>query len=280
MSEAADADTRRARELHERFEPMWSTPPGLRSLTGVNHTSVGLRFIVTGFVFFIVGGLLAMMMRIQLSVPGNEALDHQTYREFFTMHGTTMMFLFAVPIVEGFAAYLIPKMIGARDLIFPRMTAFGYWCYLFGGILLYSSFFFGAAPDGGWFMYVPLTDKVFSPGLNADFWLLGVTFAEIAAVAAAIELIVSILKTRAPGMSLERMPIFAWAILVTSFMIVIAFPPLILASVLLEIERAFGFIFYDAARGGIRCCGSTCSGSSGIRRSTSSSCRRPACFRC
>ncbi|MBA4142597.1 MAG: cytochrome c oxidase subunit I [Nitrosospira sp.] len=240
----------RSSRLHHRFEAIWGTPPGIARLSAVNHTSIGIRFIVTGFVFFVLGGLLSMLMRVQLALPENDVLDEGIYRQFFTMHGTTMMFLFAVPILEGFAVYLIPKMIGTRDLVFPRLSAFGYWCYLFGGIFLYSSFFFGSAPDGGWFMYVPLTDAQFSPGPNTDFWLIGVTFAEVSAVAAAIELIVAILKTRAPGMSLDRMPLFAWYILITSFMIIFAFPALILGSILLEIERAFGFVFFDAGRGG------------------------------
>ncbi|HZW22717.1 cytochrome c oxidase subunit I [Noviherbaspirillum sp.] len=236
--------------LHDRLELIWANAPGWGALAAVNHTTLGLRFIVTGFVFFLIGGVLAMLIRSQLAFPGNDLLDHRAYAQAFTMHGTTMMFFFAVPIMEGFAAYLIPKMIGARDLIFPRLSAFGYWCYLFGGMLLFSSFLVGAVPDGGWFMYVPLNSKMFSPGLHVDFWLLGVTFAEISAVAAGIELIVSILKTRTPGMALHRMPLYAWYILVTAFMIVFGFPPLILGSILLELERAFLLPFYDVARGG------------------------------
>ncbi len=229
----------------------WATPPGWRGrLAAVNHSTIGLRFIVTGLAFFLVAGLLAMFMRLQLAWPGNLVLDPQRYAEFTTMHGTTMMFLFAVPVMEGFALYLVPKMIGSRDLPFPRLSAFGYWCYLFGGLFLYSSFLFDAVPDSGWFMYVPLTDSTWSPGLNADFWLIGVTFAEISAVAAAVEMIVAILVCRAPGMDLRRIPLFAWAMLVTSFMIVFGFPPLILASILLEIQRAFGFVFFDPALGG------------------------------
>jgi cytochrome c oxidase subunit I+III len=235
------------RNLHRT----WANAHGLvGQLTAVNHSTIGLRFIATGLVFLLIGGLLAMFIRLQLAFPGNTVLDHERYNQFVTMHGTTLMFLFAVPILEGFALYLIPKMIGARDVPFPRLTAFGYWCYLFGGIFLYSSFFFGAAPRGGWFMYPPLTSDRFTPDLSADFWLLGVTFAEIAAVAAAVELIVAILKTRAPGMSIQRMPLFAWYILATAFMIAFGFPPLILASVLLELERAFGFVFYDPTLGG------------------------------
>ena len=237
--------------MKERLATVWDNGPGIiGQLTAVNHSTLGLRFIVTGIGFLLIGGMLSMFMRLQLAWSDQTVLDHALYNQFVTMHGTTMMFLFAVPIMEGFALYLIPKMIGARDVPYPRMTAFGYWCYLFGGLFLYSSFLFGAAPDGGWFMYVPLSGAEYSPGLGPDFWLLGVTFAEIAAVTASIELIVSILRTRAPGMAIQRMPLFAWYVLVTAFMIAFGFPPLILASLLLEIERAFGFVFFDIALGG------------------------------
>ncbi len=234
-----------------RLARIWSNQPGfLGQLAAVNHSTVALRFIVTGFVFLLIGGILSMFIRLQLAWFGADVLSAERYNQFVTMHGTTMMFLFAVPILEGMAIYLLPKMLGARDLPFPRMSAFGYWCYLFGGIFLYASFLFDEVPDGGWFMYVPLTSAQFSPGMGADFWLIGVTFAEISAVTAAIELIVAVLKTRSPGMTISRMPLFAWYILVTAFMIAIGFPPLILASILLEIERAFGFAFFEVARGG------------------------------
>lgn len=249
MSGVAPQGARSPDALHQGFERIWRSPGGWRMLSAVNHTQVGIRFIVTGLAFFVIGGILALLIRTQLTTPDG-VFDHDTYNQLFTMHGTTMMFLFAVPIMEGFAVYLIPKMIGARDLVFPRLGAFGYWCYLFGGVLLYSSFLFDQAPDGGWFMYVPLTGSEFTPEPRTDFWLIGVTFAEISAVTAAAELIVSILKTRAPGMSLQRMPLFAWYILVVAFMIVFGFPPLILGSILLEVERAFGLPFYDVAQGG------------------------------
>jgi cytochrome c oxidase subunit I+III len=235
---------------HERLEPIWRTPSGLAALSGVNHTSVGLRYIVTGLLVFLVGGVLAMLIRSQLAFAGNTLLDHEQYNAAFTLHGTVMMFFFAVPILLGFAAYLVPKMVGARDLIFPRLSAFGYFCYLFGGLLLFSSLVYGEPPTSGWFMYTPLSSQPFTPDKGPDFWLLGVTFAEISAVAGAVELIATILKGRAPGMTLARMPLFVWAILVTAFMIVFAFPPLILASILLEVERAFGLPFYDPLRGG------------------------------
>lgn len=236
--------------LQARLSAIWGAPPGLGQLSAVNHTTVGARIIITGLLFFAIGSVLAMLIRSQLAWSENAVLDPHTFNQVFTMHGTTMMFLFAVPIMEGFAVYLLPKMIGARDLPFPRLGAYGYWCYLFGGVLLFSSFLFDAAPDTGWFMYVPLTQKAFSPGPAADFWLIAITFAEISAVCMAVEIIVAILKTRAPGMSIHRMPLFAWYMLVTAFAIVFAFPPLILGSILLELERAFGFVFFDVARGG------------------------------
>ena len=166
------------------------------------------------------------------------------------MHGSMMLFLFAIPMVESIAVYLTPKILGTRDFAFPRLTAYGYWCYLFGGTILTASLVLGVAPNGGWFMYTPLSSNVYTPGVNADIWLLGVTFVEISALTLAIEIIVSILKMRAPGMSLDRMPIFGWYMLVTALMMIVAFPPLILGSILLETERAFGLPFFDPTRGG------------------------------
>ena len=166
------------------------------------------------------------------------------------MHGSMMLFLFAIPMVEGIAVYLTPKMLGTRDFAFPRLTAYGYWCYLFGGTILTGALLAGVAPDTGWFMYTPLSSNVYTPGVNADVWLLGVTFVEISALTLAVEIVVSILKMRAPGMSLDRMPIFGWYMLITALMMVAAFPPLILGSILLETERAFGLPFFDPTRGG------------------------------
>ena len=232
------------------YEAAWATPPGWRVLSSVSHRVVGRRFIVTGLIFFLIAGFLAILVRTQLIVPNNTFLDSETYNQVFTMHGTLMMFLFAIPILEGFAVYLLPLMLGARDLIFPRLGAFGYWCYLFGGIIVLSSFLFDAAPNGGWFMYTPLSTSAYTPGISADFWLIGITFAEIASVTAAVEIIAAILCTRAPGMSLTKMPIFGWYMLVTAFMIAVGFPPLIIGSILLEIERLIGLPFFDAAAGG------------------------------
>lgn len=237
-------------DLEAAFERVWGNPSGLRALTIVNHTSVGLRFLITGGLFFVIGGLLAMLIRTQLAAPDQGFLTPEIYNQLFTMHGTIMMFLFAVPMLEGLAVYLVPKMIGARDLVFPRLSAFGYFCYLFGGLILLSSLVLGIAPDSGWFMYTPLSSRDASPGPNADFWLLGITFVEISAVAAAVELIVSILRTRTAGMTLTRMPLFVWFTLATAGMILVGFPPLILGSILLELERAMDFPFFDPSRGG------------------------------
>ncbi|WP_257625070.1 cytochrome c oxidase subunit I [Variovorax boronicumulans] len=241
---------REAQALHERLERIWRNPRGWGALAAVNHSTIALRFLVTGGVFFLIAGVLAMLLRAQLALPNHAFMGAEAYNQAFTMHGTMMMFLFAVPILQGLAAYLLPKMLGARDLVFPRLSAFGYWCYLFGGLIFTSSLLFGLAPNAGWFMYTPLSSNVYSPGIHADFWLLGITFVEISTMAAAIEIAVSILRTRAPGMALHQMPIFAWAMLVTSMMIVLGFPPLILGSMLLELERAAGWVFFDPTRGG------------------------------
>uniref|UniRef100_UPI0017951811 cytochrome c oxidase subunit I n=1 Tax=Methylibium sp. TaxID=2067992 RepID=UPI0017951811 len=246
----AHAAPRDPAELHDEFEAVWGNPTGWRALTVVNHTSIALRFMVTGAVFFVIAGLLSMLIRTQLALPNNDFMGAEAYNQAFTVHGTMMMFLFAVPILQGLAAYLLPKMLGARDLVFPRLSAFGYWCYLFGGIIFTSSLFLGVAPNAGWFMYTPLSSDVYSPGLNSDFWLIGITFIEIATLSAGIEITVSILRTRAAGMGLHQMPIFAWAMLVTSMMIVVGFPPLVLGSILLELERAAGWAFFDPERGG------------------------------
>ena len=240
----------RTKNLHQNLERIWANLPGWGTLAAVNHTSVGKRFLVTGTVFFLIGGLMAMLIRTQLALPQQSIVPANVYNQLFTMHGTVMMFLFAIPVLEGLAIYLIPKMIGARDLVFPRLSSFGYYCYLFGGIIVLSSLFLGIAPDSGWFMYTPLSSSVYSPGAGSDFWLIGITFVEISAVSAGVELAVSILRSRTNGMSLRRMPLFCWYILATALMIVFGFPPLILASILLELERAAGLPFFEVAAGG------------------------------
>ncbi|MCU1324912.1 MAG: ctaD [Bryobacterales bacterium] len=229
---------------------MGDGPPRWGWFTEANNTWIGRLYIATGFAFFLGAGLLAVLMRIQLARPNNTFLAEATYNQFFTMHGTVMMFLFAVPIGEAFAMTLLPSMTGTRDMPFPWLSSFGFWCYAIGGVLVFSSLSFGIAPDGGWFMYPPLTGPTYSPGVNTDVWVLGLGFVEIATLAAAIEFIVGLLKTRAPGMTLANMPIFAWYMLVTAGMIMIGMPAVIAADLLLELERAFGWPFFDATRGG------------------------------
>jgi cytochrome c oxidase subunit I+III len=236
--------------LHHALAKIWDTKPGLGRLAAVNHTVLGRRFMIAAFTFFAIGGVLSMLIRIQLATADSAFLGPDIYNQVFTMHGTVMMFLFAIPMFEGFAIYLLPKLLGARDLAFPRLTAFGFYCYIFGGSILIVALLFGVAPDSGWFMYTPLSSSTYTPGINADVWLLGITFVEISAMSAAVEITVSILKLRAPGMSLTRMPIFAWYLLVVALMMLVGFPPMILASVLLELERAFDLPFFDPLRGG------------------------------
>lgn len=233
----------------ERLDRAWA-PARVKILREPNNTVVGLLYIGTGLMFFLAAGVLALLMRIQLAFPDQTFLSAAVYNQVFTMHGTTMMFLFAVPIVEAFAVLVLPGMLGTRDMPFPWLSAFGYWCYAIGGTLVFSTIFFGIAPDGGWFMYPPLTGATYSPGINTDVWILGLGFVEIAAVAAAVEIIVGILKTRAPGMTLANMPIFAWYMLVTAGMIMLGMPAVIAADILLELERAFDMPFYDATKGG------------------------------
>ena len=239
-----------ALRLHRQLSAIWATGPGWQRLASVNHSVIGMRMMVTSFAFFLIAGILGMLIRVQLATPESAFMGAETYNQVFTMHGSMMLFLFAIPMVESFAVYLTPKILGTRDFAFPRLTAYGYWCYLFGATILTVSLIAQVAPNGGWFMYTPLSSNVFNPGMNSDIWLLGVTFVEISALSLAVEIVVSVLKMRAPGMSLDRMPIFAWYILVTALMMLVAFPPLILGAILLEVERAFGLPFFDPTRGG------------------------------
>lgn len=234
----------------EALKRAWALPTGWRILSAVNNTVIGGFYIATAFLFFLLAGVLGLLIRLQLAVPGNGFLSQESYNQIFTMHGTVMMFLFAVPAVEAVGVLLLPQMLGARDLPFPRLGAFAFWAYLIGGLVFFSTLFFGTAPSGGWFMYPPLTGARYSPDIGADWWLLGIGFIEISAIAGAIEIIVGVLRTRAPGMTLARMPVFAWTMLVFAFMVVFAFPAVILATILLELERAFDWPFFIAARGG------------------------------
>jgi cytochrome c oxidase subunit I+III len=247
LAKAPPVELQRAQA--ERLLRTWKTPTGLRYWSSVNNTDVGLWYTAMTLFFLLFGGVLALLMRIQLAKANNNFLSAELYNQVFTVHGSVMMFLFAIPIFEAIAVIFLPQMLAARDLPFPRLSAFGFWCFLLGGIFLCGSIFFNAAPSGGWFMYPPLT-SIYQPGIGADIWLLGFSFIEVAAIAAAVEMIVGTLKCRPPGMRINLIPLYAWYVLVAAAMILFAFPPLIAGSMLLEVERAFGWPFFDATRGG------------------------------
>ncbi|AKF04012.1 cytochrome c oxidase subunit I [Sandaracinus amylolyticus] len=247
LPDAPPESLRRAQE--ERLLAVWKSPEGLRYFSDVNNSRVGVWYTAVAFLFFFFGGVLALLMRIQLAVSENDFLSAETYNQTFTVHGSVMMFLFAIPIFEAIAVTLMPQMLGARDLPFPRLAAFGFWCFVIGGLFLSGSIFFDAAPRGGWFMYPPLTSS-YQPDIGADIWLLGFSFIEVAAIASAVELIVGALKCRPPGMRIHLIPLYVWYTLVAAVMIVFAFPPLITGSMLLELEREFDWPFFDASRGG------------------------------
>jgi cytochrome c oxidase subunit I+III len=240
-----------AAEVVGQLEETWRQQPGLRGwLSSVDHKSIGKRYIITAFVFFLLGGIEAAIMRAQLARPENGLVGPDAYNQIFTMHGTTMMFLFAVPVMDAVGLYLVPLMIGGRNVAFPRLNAYGYWAYLFGGTFLYVMFFLNTGPDTGWFSYVPLAGPEFSPGKRVDVWAQTVTFTEVAALVASVELIVTIFKTRAPGMTLNRMPLFVWAMLVQSFMVLFAMPWVATASMFLAMDRLVGTHFFNPAEGG------------------------------
>src|SRR5690242_12314821 len=204
-----------------------------------------MRYIYTAFAFFFAAGIMALVMRTQLAQPEETLLTPQQYNELFTMHGTTMIFLFNTPVLAGFGIYLVPLMIGARDMAFPRLNAFGYYVFVLSGIFMYASFLTGHAPDGGWFAYVPLTGSAYSPGYGLDFWGLGVLFTGLSTTTGAVNFIVTIFKLRAPGMTLNRMPLFVWSMLVFSFMVIFSFPSITLVSSMLEMDRIFHTHFFD-----------------------------------
>ena len=228
--------------------PVSST--GWRSwLFTVDHKKLGIMYGVVAMTFFVVGGVEALLIRLQLAAPNNKVLSAGAYNQMFTMHATTMVFLFVMPMAAAFANYLIPLQIGARDVAFPRLNAFGFWCFLFGGIFLNTSWFLGGASDSGWFAYAPNTSVAFSPSHGVDFWALGLQITGIASLTGAINLIVTILNMRAPGMSLMRMPIFTWMILVVQFLLLFAIPVITVALFLLSFQRNFGAAFFSVEKG-------------------------------
>ena len=216
----------------------------------VDHKRIGLLYLFSAFTFFIVGGVEALLMRTQLALPENKFLSPDIYNQVFTMHGTTMIFLVVMPLAAGFGNYLVPLMIGARDMAFPKLNALSYWTYLFGGIFMYSSFVFGGAPNDGWFSYAPLTEKSFSPTHGMDFWILGVLLLGLATTIGSINFIVTTIQLRAPGMSFNKLPLFVWTTFITSFLAVFSLPSLTTAVLLLLFDRQLGAHFYNVSQGG------------------------------
>ena len=240
----------RRKRLDETYIGEW--------LMTTDHKKIGVMYMLTGFAFFLVGGIEALLIRTQLAVPNGHVLSPEIYNQIFTMHGVTMIFLFMMPTLTGFGNYIVPLMIGARDMAFPRLNAFGYWIVLFGGIFLNSSFLFASAPNAGWFNYAPLTELntacgnavMCSPGINEDFWLLGILLLGISSIAGSLNFVVMILRMRAPGMTINRMPLFTWMTLITAFLLLFALPSLTAASVMMLLDRHLGTHFYTFASGG------------------------------
>ena len=222
--------------------------------TTIDHKKIGIMYGATALVFFLAGGVEALFIRVQLAQPHGSVLTAAQYNQLFTMHGTTMVFLLGMPLSVAFANYFIPIMIGARDVAFPRLNAFGYWLFVLGGLFLYSSFVLGGAPNGGWFGYTPLTSTPLAlgalPGRGPDFWTVGLVMLGIASTTSAINLIVTILNLRAPGMTLMRMPVFVWMMLVVAFLTLFAIPPVTAALIMVFTDRNFHTNFFNPSAGG------------------------------
>lgn len=239
---SVQAQSKRIRELGSSGLLSW--------IMTVDHKRIGILYLVSAFIFFLVGGTEAILMRTQLAQANNTFLSPDAYNQVFTMHGTTMIFLVVMPLSAGFGNYLVPLLIGARDMAFPKLNALSYWTFLFGGIFMYSSFLFGGAPNDGWFSYAPLTEKMFSPTQGMDFWAMGILLLGFATTIGSINFIVTIIQLRTPGMALTRMPIIVWSTFVTSFLAVFALPSLTTAALLLLLDRQLGAHFYNVAQGG------------------------------
>jgi cytochrome c oxidase subunit 1 len=234
-----------------QLEHTWRVPPGILGwFMAADHRSIGKRYIVTAFGFFTFAGVLAALMRLQLAFPEARFISPDAYNQIFTTHGLLMMFLFAVPVMEAMGIYFVPLMVGARNIAFPRLNAFSYFMFLFGGLMLVTALLLNTGPDTGWFSYPPLAGPDYAPGKRVDVFNQLITFTEIAALAVAVELIATIFKLRAPGMTLNRIPLFVWAMLVTSFMIVFSLPAVVSSSTFLLVDRLVGTHFFNPAEGG------------------------------
>src|SRR3954452_16288877 len=235
----------------DELEPIWEESGGLKGwFTTVDHKKIGRRYLVTASLFFVLAGVEAMIMRTQLARPREDVVSPELYNQLFTLHGTTMIFFFSTPLMFGFGNFLVPLMIGARDMAFPRLNAFTYWVFASSGLLLQASILFEAAPDGGWFGYTPLTEEQYLTGRGMSIYCLALLLLSISSTAGAINVIVTALTMRAPGMSLNRVPIFVWSLVTQSFMLVFALAPLNMANLMLYLDRDWGYHFFDPAHGG------------------------------
>ncbi|MDQ6937411.1 MAG: cbb3-type cytochrome c oxidase subunit I, partial [Actinomycetota bacterium] len=251
MADAEEAVAFAEAAAGSAVEPHWPERSGLRGyLTTVDHKRIGRRYIGTAALYFTLAGFDALVMRTQLARPGQNLISPEEYDQLFTVHGTVMIFFFATPMLFGFGNFLFPLMLGTRDMAFPRLNAFGYWVFAAAGLIMFASLAVGKAPDGGWFAYVPLTTSSYSPALNLDVYCLSLLFLGVSTTAGAVNFIVTALKLRAPGMTLARMPVFVWAVVVTSFMVIFALPPLNTANAMLLLDRRAGTHFFDPAAGG------------------------------
>ncbi|HTS88071.1 MAG TPA: cytochrome c oxidase subunit I [Gemmatimonadales bacterium] len=226
-------------------------PTGVWSwITTVDHKRIGILYGATAFLFFLMGGIEALIIRLQLAAPNQTLVTPDTYNQLFTMHGVTMIFLGVMPLSAMFFNFMIPLQVGARDVAFPRLNAFSYWVFLLGGLLLNFSWLLHSAPNGGWFAYANLTTKQFSPGLNIDFYTVGLQVLGIASLAAAVNFFVTIVNLRAPGMKMMHMPMFTWMSFITQILLLLAFPIITVALILLMIDRTFGTHFFVPSGGG------------------------------
>ena len=238
-------------EIQERLQKIWETTPGLKGwLTTVDHKIIGIRYLITAFAFLLLGGVESLVMRVQLAHANQHVLTPDQYNQLFTMHGITMIFLYALPVLSGFSNYIWPLLLGSRDMAFPRLNALSYWIFLFSGLFIYTSFIVGDGPNSGWFNYVPYASLSYNPGQGIDFYALGMILLGISTTVGSINFIVTLFHTRAPGMSINRVPILVWGTLTASVGNLLAVPAVSLAFLMLWMDRQFGTHFFDATGGG------------------------------
>ncbi|MFZ9143021.1 MAG: cytochrome c oxidase subunit I, partial [Candidatus Nanopelagicaceae bacterium] len=238
-------------EMPEAPKPMSKGKLAVKILPSTDQKVIGYLYLGTSFAWFLIGGILALLLRAELTRPGMQFLSSEQYNQVFTMHGTIMLLMFATPLFVGFANVIMPLQIGAADVAFPRMNMLSYWLYLFGGIVAFAGFLTpGGAASFGWTAYAPLSNDIYSPGIGADLWIMGLAVSGLGTILGGVNFVTTIFTMRAPGMTMFRMSIFSWNVLLTSILVLIAFPPLAAALLALESDRLFGSLIFDPANGG------------------------------